>query len=61
LTFEQWWAGEKWNGIDIATPQEAYILRRISAGCWNAALDAGALEAQPISEKIKLEELRVKL
>ena len=39
MTFEQWWAHEKWNGIDIATVQEAAILRRIAAECWNAAID----------------------
>ena len=31
--------------------------RQTMAACWNAALDAGILEVQPISEKIKLENL----
>jgi hypothetical protein len=33
--------------------------RQAMAACWNAALDSGILEVQPISEKIKLEELKV--
>jgi hypothetical protein len=42
MTFEQWWANEKWEGLNIATPAEAMAARRIASACWNAAIDATA-------------------
>jgi hypothetical protein len=39
MTFEQWWAHETWDGIEIATVKEAAIVRGIAANCWNTAID----------------------
>lgn len=39
MTFEQWWAHQKWEGLNVSTPQEAIAARRIAVSCWNAALE----------------------
>jgi hypothetical protein len=62
MTFEQWWAHEKWEGLSVSTPAEAMAARRIAAACWNAAIDAvletGAIENASSDEVEEVKALK---
>lgn len=59
--FDSWYAANVEANLPKDFPAHLRVAGKAEAAkVWNAALDCGILEVQPISEKIKLEHLRVK-
>jgi hypothetical protein len=65
MTFEQWWLEHTSDEDDPANLVRRFgvggviFLKPVLANVWNAALDAGIAEVQPIDNKILLENLKV--
>jgi hypothetical protein len=59
MTFLTWWEEHKPGSFDLLVDGAQDDVKQAFASCWNAALDEGIRQVQPISQKIVLENLKV--